>query len=70
MLVNILFSHLLSKNIRINMYKTIILHVVFYRNENFFFTLREEHRLILFENSAEENIWILGGSNRSLEKTE
>jgi hypothetical protein len=47
-----LSSHLLSKNIRIRIYKTIILLVLLWHA-----TLQEEHRLKAFENGAEENIW-------------
>jgi len=33
-------------------------------------TLKEEHRLRVFENGAEENIWTQGGgSGRKLERT-
>jgi hypothetical protein len=42
---NRLSSRLLSKNLRIGMYKTIILHVVLYWCETWSLTLREEHRL-------------------------
>jgi hypothetical protein len=38
-------SRLLSENIRIRIYKTIILPVVLYGCETWFLTLREEHRL-------------------------
>jgi hypothetical protein len=37
-------SHLLSKRIKIKIYKTIILPVVLYACETWFLTLREEHR--------------------------
>jgi hypothetical protein len=40
-----LSSRLLSKNIKIRIYKTIILPVVLYGRETWFQTLREEHRL-------------------------
>jgi hypothetical protein len=43
-------SCLLSKNIKIKLYKTIILLVVLYRLEIRSLMLREEHRLIVFEN--------------------
>jgi hypothetical protein len=46
---NLLSSHLLSRNIRIRIYKTMILSVVLYRRETFFLTLREEHKLRVFE---------------------
>jgi len=42
---NLLSSSLLSKNIKIKLYRTIILPVVLYRCETLSLTLREEHRL-------------------------
>jgi hypothetical protein len=47
---NILFSNLLTKNLKIKIYRTIILPVVVYRCETWLLTLREEHRLRTFEN--------------------
>jgi hypothetical protein len=47
----------LSKNIRIGIYKAIILPVVLHGCENLPLTLREEHSLGVFENGAEEDIW-------------
>jgi hypothetical protein len=47
---NLLSSHLLSKNLKIRIYKTIILPVVLYGCETWSLTLREEHRLRVFEN--------------------
>jgi hypothetical protein len=47
---NLLSSRLLSKDINIRIYKIIILPVVLYGCETWFLTLREEHRLRLFEN--------------------
>jgi hypothetical protein len=41
---------LLSKNIKIRIYKTIILPVVLYGCETWSLILREEHRLRVFEN--------------------
>jgi hypothetical protein len=41
---------LLSKNLKINVYGTIILSVVLYGCETWSLTLREEHRLRVFEN--------------------
>ena len=38
-------------------YRTTILSVVLYECETWSLTLREEHRLRVFENSVEENIW-------------
>jgi hypothetical protein len=45
-----LSSHLLSKNLKIRIYKTIILPVVLYGCETWSLTLKEEHRLRVFEN--------------------
>jgi hypothetical protein len=42
---NHLPSHLLSKNLKIRIYKTIILPVVLYGCETLSLTLREEHKL-------------------------
>jgi hypothetical protein len=47
-----LSSHVLSKNVKIRIYKTIILAVVLYGCETWSPTLREEHRLRVFEKSA------------------
>ena len=41
---------LLSKNLKIKIYKTIILPVVLYGCETWYLTLREESRLRVFEN--------------------
>jgi hypothetical protein len=41
---------LLSENLKIRIYKTIILPVVLYGCETWSLTLREEHRLKVFEN--------------------
>ena len=43
-------SSLLSKNLKIRIYRTIILPVVLYGCETLSLTLREEHRLRVFEN--------------------
>jgi len=43
-------SNLLSKNIKVKMYGTIILPVVVYGFETWSLTLREERRLRVFEN--------------------
>jgi len=53
---NLLFSSLLSKNLKIKIYRTIILPVVLYGCETWSLTLMEECRLREFENSVEENI--------------
>ena len=46
----LLSSRLLSKNLKIKIYKTIILPVVLYGCETWSLTLREEYRLRVFEN--------------------
>jgi len=45
-----LSSNLLSKNLKIKIYGSIFLPVVLYRCETWSLTLREEHRLRVFEN--------------------
>jgi len=47
---NLLLSGLLSKNLKIKIYTTIILPVVLYGCENWSLTLREERKLRVFEN--------------------
>jgi hypothetical protein len=47
---SLLSSRLLSKNLKIRIYKTIIWLVVLYGCETWSLTLREEHRLRVFEN--------------------
>jgi hypothetical protein len=47
---NLLPSRLLSKNIKIRIYKTIILPLVLYGCETWSLTLREENRLRVVEN--------------------
>ena len=47
---SILFSRLLSKNLKTKIYRTIILPVVLYRCEAWSLTAREERRLRVFEN--------------------
>jgi hypothetical protein len=47
---NLLFSLLLSKNVKIKICKTLNLPVVFYGCETLSLTLRQEHRLRVFEN--------------------
>jgi len=49
---NLLSSSLLSKNLKIKIYKTIILPVVLYGCETWSLTLREERRLRAFDNSV------------------
>ena len=47
---NLLSSRLLSKNLKIKIYRTIIFHVVLYGCETCSLTVREERRLRVFEN--------------------
>ena len=47
---NLLSSSLLSKNLKIKIYRTIILPTVLYGCETWSLTLREERRLRVFEN--------------------
>jgi len=47
---NLLSSRLLSKNLKIKIYRTIILPVVLYGCETWTLTLREERKLRVFEN--------------------
>jgi hypothetical protein len=52
-----LSSRLLSKNIKIKIYKLIILHVVLYGRDTWSLILREEHRLRVFENRVLRRIF-------------
>ena len=54
---NLLSSSLLSKNVKIKIYRTIILPVVLYGCETLSLTLREEHRLRVFENRVLRRIF-------------
>jgi hypothetical protein len=47
---NLLSSRLISKNLKIKIYETVILPVVLYGCETWSLTLMEEHRLRVFEN--------------------
>jgi hypothetical protein len=55
---NLLASRLLSKNLKIRIYKTIVLPVVLYGCETWSLSLREEHRLRVFENRVLR--WLFG----------
>jgi hypothetical protein len=55
--LNLLSSRLLSKNIKIRINKTISLPVVLYGRETLSLTLREEHRLRVFENRVLRRIF-------------
>jgi hypothetical protein len=54
---NLLSSRLVSKNIKIRIYKTIILLMVLYVCKTWSLTLREEHRLRVFENRVLRRIF-------------
>jgi hypothetical protein len=56
-LQKLLFSCLPSKNVKIRIYKTVILPVVLYKCETWSLMLREERRLRLFENSVLRRIF-------------
>ena len=54
---NLLSSSLLSKNLKLKIYRTIILPVVLYGCKTWSLTLREEHRLRVFENRVLRRIF-------------
>jgi hypothetical protein len=56
-LFSLLSSRLLSRNVKVKIYKTIILPVVLYGCETWSLTLREEHRLRELENRALRRIF-------------
>jgi hypothetical protein len=58
---NLLSSNLLYKNVKIKIYKSVILPVVSYGYEIWLLTLREVHRLRMFQNRVLRRIF---GSNR------
>jgi hypothetical protein len=60
-LTSALDGDVLSQNIKFEIYKTIILPVVLYGCETWSLTLREEHRLRVFENRVWRRIF---GSKR------
>jgi hypothetical protein len=55
--ITFLPSRLLSKSIEIRIYKTIILPVVLFGRGTWSLTLREEHRLRVFENRVLRRIF-------------
>jgi hypothetical protein len=61
---SILFFRLISKNLKIKIYKTVILLVVLYGLETWSLTLREEHRLRVFEKRVLRRIF---GPKREVE---
>ena len=54
---NLLSSSLLSKNLKINIYRTLILDVVLYRCETWSLTLRKDYWLRMFENRVLRRIF-------------
>jgi hypothetical protein len=54
---NLLSSSLLSKIVKIEIYKTVILSFVLYGCENWSLTLREKCRLMVFENKVLRRIF-------------
>jgi hypothetical protein len=58
---NLLSSHLLSKYVKVGIYKTVILPVVLCGCETWSLTVREEHKLRVFENRVLRRIF---GPNR------
>jgi hypothetical protein len=54
---SLLSSRLLSRNVKVKIYKTIILPVVLYGCETWSLTLMEEHRLRVFENRVLRGIF-------------
>jgi hypothetical protein len=54
---NLLSSRLISKNLKIKIYRTQFLPVVLYGFETWSLTLREEHRLSVFENRVLRKIF-------------
>ena len=54
---NLLSSRLLSKNLKIKIYRTIILPVVLYGCKTWPLTLREEKKLSVFENMVLRRIF-------------
>jgi len=56
--LNLLSSSLLFKNIKIKVYRTIILPVVLYGCETWLFILRVKHKLKVFENRVLRSLMI------------
>jgi hypothetical protein len=52
-----LYSCVISKTLKIKIYKTVILPVVLYGCETWSLTLREKHRLMVFENRVLRRIF-------------
>jgi hypothetical protein len=54
---NLLSSRLLSKNLKVRIYNTIILPVVLYGCDTWSLTVREEHKMRVFENRVLRRIF-------------
>jgi hypothetical protein len=54
---NLLSSRLQSKNVKVGIYKTIVLPVVLYGCETLSLTVKEEHKLRMFENRVLRGIF-------------
>jgi hypothetical protein len=54
---NLLSSRLLPKNVKVRIYKIIILPVILYGCETWSLTVREEHKLRVFENRVRRRIF-------------
>jgi hypothetical protein len=54
---SLLLSRLLSRNVKVKVYKTIILPAALYGCETWSLMLREEHRLMVFENRVLRRIF-------------
>jgi len=54
---NLLSSRLLSKNVKIKIYRTLILPIVLYGCETWSLTLREERKLRVFQNTVLRRIF-------------
>jgi hypothetical protein len=54
---NLLSSRLLSKNVKVRIYKTITLPVILYGCETWSLTVKEEHKLRVFENRVLRRIF-------------
>jgi hypothetical protein len=55
---SLLSCHLLSRNVKVTVYKTIILPIVLHGCETWSLTLREEHRLSVFEKKVVRGIFM------------
>jgi hypothetical protein len=54
---NLSSSHLISKTVKVKIYKTVILPFVLYGCKTWSLTLKEEHRLRVFENRVLRRIF-------------